>query len=61
MTFEELLAQVVEGLQQDVRVSYLALKRQFDLDDDSLESGAIDLIRYDINVFTLNLEFPTGA
>lgn len=54
MTVEELLAQVVEWLQQDVRVLYLALKRQADLDDDDLESGAVGLIGYDVKVFTLN-------
>jgi hypothetical protein len=46
VTFEAILAQVVEGLQQDVRVSCLALKRQFDLDDDDLGSGAICRIGY---------------
>jgi len=37
MTFKELLAQVVVWLQQDKRVSYRALKRQFALDDAALE------------------------
>ena len=37
MTFKEVQKQVIEWLQQDGRVSYLALKRQFDLDDDYLE------------------------
>jgi len=54
VTFEDIPAQVVEGLQEDVRVSYLALKRQFDLDDDDLASGAICRIGYDEKVFTLN-------
>ena len=36
MTFKEVLAQVVKWLQQDSRVSYLALKRQCDLDDNDL-------------------------
>ena len=35
-TFKEVLTQVVDWLQQDGRVSYLALKRQFDLDNDDL-------------------------
>jgi hypothetical protein len=39
VTFKEILAQAVEGLQQDGRVSYRALKRQFDLDDDYLKAG----------------------
>ncbi|MCZ6876114.1 MAG: AAA family ATPase [bacterium] len=37
MTFKEVLAQVIDWLQQDKRISYRALKRQFDLDDDYLE------------------------
>src|SRR5215471_18101046 len=36
MTFREILAQVVTWLQQDKRVSYRALKRQFALDDAAL-------------------------
>jgi hypothetical protein len=36
MTFREVLAQVVAWLQQDKRVSYRALKRQFALDDAAL-------------------------
>jgi hypothetical protein len=50
VTFKELLAQVIEWLRQDGRVSYRALKRQFDLDNDYLESWAIFLIGYDVNV-----------
>jgi len=37
MTFKEVLAQAVAWLQQDRRVSYRALKRQFALDDAALE------------------------
>ena len=37
MTFEELLAKVVDWLQRSERVSYRAIKRQFDLDDEYLE------------------------
>jgi class 3 adenylate cyclase/predicted ATPase len=37
MTFKEVLAQVIAWLQQEHRVSYRALKRQFDLDDAYLE------------------------
>src|SRR5712691_9647024 len=33
MTFKEVLAQVIDWLQQDKRVSYRALKRQFAIDD----------------------------
>jgi hypothetical protein len=36
MTFREMLAQVAAWLQQDKRVSYRALKRQFALDDAAL-------------------------
>ena len=36
MTFEELLAQVLEVLQREGRVSYRALKRRFGLTDDDL-------------------------
>jgi hypothetical protein len=34
MTFEEILDQVLDMLQRRGRVSYRALKRQFNLDDD---------------------------
>ena len=37
MTFKDVLAQVLEWLQHDQRLSYRALKRQFALDDDALE------------------------
>ena len=37
MTFKEILAQVIEWLQHDQRVSYRALKRQFALDNAYLE------------------------
>ena len=36
MTFDEILAQIIELLQRQGRVSYGALKRRFDLDDDYL-------------------------
>jgi class 3 adenylate cyclase/predicted ATPase len=36
MTFDEILAQVLDLLQREGRVSYRALKRRFDLDDDYL-------------------------
>ena len=44
MTFKEVLAQVIDWLQQDQRVSYRALKRQFALDDDYLEDLKAELI-----------------
>src|SRR5437867_9671198 len=36
MTFDEILAQVLDLLQREGRVSYRALKRRFGLDDDYL-------------------------
>ena len=44
MTFDELLAQVVELLQRQGRVSYGALKRRFALDDDYLQDLQDELI-----------------
>ena len=37
MTFDEILAQGLDLLQRQGRVSYRALKRRFDLDDSYLE------------------------
>jgi class 3 adenylate cyclase/tetratricopeptide (TPR) repeat protein len=44
MTFDEILAQVLDLLQREQRVSYRALKRRFDLDDDDLEDVKDELI-----------------
>jgi class 3 adenylate cyclase/predicted ATPase len=44
MTFDEVLAQVLDLLQREQRVSYRALKRRFDLDDDYLEDVKDELI-----------------
>src|SRR5215831_2606689 len=44
MTFKEVLAQVIDWLQQDKRVSYRALKRQFAIDDDFLDDLKSELI-----------------
>src|SRR5262245_47557392 len=44
MTFDELLAQVVELLQRQGRVSYGALKRRFALDDDYLQDLKSEVI-----------------
>src|SRR5262249_49076186 len=44
MTFEALLAQVLDLLQRQRRVSYWALKRQFELHHDDLEGLKIELI-----------------
>jgi class 3 adenylate cyclase len=44
VTFKEVLAQVIDWLQQDQRISYRALKRQFALDDDYLDDLKVELI-----------------
>jgi class 3 adenylate cyclase/tetratricopeptide (TPR) repeat protein len=44
MTFDELMAQVLDLLQREGRVSYRALKRRFDLDDDDLEDLKDEII-----------------
>jgi class 3 adenylate cyclase len=44
MTFDDILAQVLELLQREKRISYRALKRRFDLDDDYLEDVKDELI-----------------
>jgi hypothetical protein len=44
MTFDEILTQVLELLQREKRVSYRALKRRFDLDDNDLEDVKDELI-----------------
>src|SRR5262244_3125637 len=45
MTFEELLDQVIALLQRRGRMTYRALKRQFNLDDDYLEDLKAELIQ----------------
>jgi class 3 adenylate cyclase/tetratricopeptide (TPR) repeat protein len=44
VTFKEVLAQVIDWLQQDKRLSYRALKRQFALDDAYLDDLKAELI-----------------
>ena len=44
MTFRDILTEVMNWLQQDERLSYRALQRQFDLDDDYLEDLKVELI-----------------
>ncbi len=44
MTFDELLAQMIELLQREGRVSYRALKRRFSLDDEYLEDLKTEII-----------------
>src|SRR5215813_2590128 len=45
MTFKEILAQIIDWLQQDKRITYRALQRQFDLDDAYLEDLKAELIQ----------------
>src|SRR5207302_3745634 len=45
MTFKEVLAHIIDWLQQDKRITYRALKRQFDLDDEYLEDLKAELIQ----------------
>jgi hypothetical protein len=45
MTFEETLDQAVAMLQRRGRVTYRALKRQFQLDDDALEDLKAEIIK----------------
>ena len=45
MTFDEVLAQILELLQREKRVSYRALKRRFDLDDEYLEDLKDEIIK----------------
>ena len=44
MKFSEVVAQTLAWLQRDGRVSYRALKREFDLDDEFLEDVKAELI-----------------
>src|SRR5712691_6395645 len=44
MTFDEMLAQVLELLQREKRLSYRALKVRFGLDDDHLEALKDEII-----------------
>jgi hypothetical protein len=44
MTFDEVLAQVVELLRHEGRVAYRILKRRFALNDEDLEDVKADLI-----------------
>jgi len=37
MTFDEILAQIIDLLKRQGRISYRALKRRFDIDDDYIE------------------------
>ena len=44
MTFDDILAQIIDLLQRQGRVSYSALKRRFDLDDDYLNDLKDELL-----------------
>ena len=43
MTFEETLAQIVEVLKHEGRISYRALKRRFNLDNEYIDDLKDDL------------------
>ena len=45
MTFDEILAQVIELLRRERRISYRALKRRFALDDEYLEDLKAEIIK----------------
>jgi class 3 adenylate cyclase/tetratricopeptide (TPR) repeat protein len=45
MTFDEILTQLLELLQRDGRVSYRALRRRFDLDEEYLEDLKAEIIQ----------------
>src|SRR5262249_41884261 len=45
MDFDELLAKILQLLQQEKRLSYRALKRRFALDDEYLEDLKVELIQ----------------
>jgi hypothetical protein len=45
MTFDEILAQAIDLLQRQGRVSYRALTRRFTLDDDYLEDLKAEIIK----------------
>ena len=45
MTFDEVLTRVLDLLQRQGRVSYRALKRRFDLDDDYIEDLKTEIIK----------------
>ncbi len=44
MTFDEILVQVIELLQRQGRVSYPALKRRFDIEDDYIEDLKTEIL-----------------
>src|SRR5215813_5858557 len=44
MTFDDILAQIIDLLKRQGRVSYSALKRRFDLDDDYLNDLKNELL-----------------
>ena len=45
MTFDEILARVLEVLQREGRVSYRALRRRFGLDEEYLEDLKAEIIQ----------------
>jgi hypothetical protein len=70
MTFDEVLAQILDLLQRQGRVSYRALKRRFDLDDAYLEDLKAEIIKAqrlasdedgEVLVWTGEAQSPTQA
>jgi class 3 adenylate cyclase/predicted ATPase len=51
MKFSELVAQTIAWLQREERISYRALKREFDLDDETLTDLKIELIEVKESAF----------
>lgn len=51
MKFSEVVAQTIAWLQREERVSYRALKREFDLDDETLADLQIELIEVKESAF----------
>ena len=60
MTFEAMLAQVLDLLQHQGRVSYRALKRRFDLDDAYLEELKVEIIKSTGAGLFLDLQLALG-
>ena len=61
MTFDEVLAHVLDLLQRQGRVSYRALKRWFDLDDEYLEALKAEIIQGNASRWTKMVLCWSGA
>ena len=60
MTFDEILEQAIEMLQRRGRVSYRALKIQFDLSDDHLEALKEEIIEVHQVAVDQGHHYPAG-